>query len=474
MLTLQIAAHVLRAYRPDVFVKNPHKPLEGIRLTAPRDEDAYLHIYDRDGSVICQNGEDFLRITEADALTAADEIFAFSGKLAAWKDDLFTMITEGASLKKLIDRSVPVMENPMFIIDESNIVRAISSHGLGEINSDWDYILENGCVKLEIVQNTFSAPPFRRLTKPVPIKPFYLKPKTAINGAINFRIPSSKGTSYVGSLIVFEGLTPITPAMLQYVTILSDAILLWFKFHGGEQAMNSAREVLEELLNTGSLLESGENMLAQIVEPKDGRYALLCTAGQKDANLEPYLLNLAELLPNSVACMLHDELVVLTDAQNCERHAEKLERLVHEENPSIGISDAFSELRHAGTHLTQALTAMAYGRSSISKLNADIMMTYIAHEASRMNKSMSILHPALSVLRSYDARHNGDYYKTLYVFLMTERSVTASLPILCIHRNTMIFRLERLKSLMDADLEDAAVREWLLFSYRICGIPIFI
>lgn len=472
MLTLLIAEHVLKEYNPTTMIRSADKLLKGIRLSKTPGEDEFLHIFSQDDGVFCRNGDDYIVIKGTDVMTVADKILAFSEKLASWKEDLLNMISEGASLKKLVDRSVDVMENPVFIIDESNIVRAISDHGIGEVNKDWDYILENGCVQLETVQSVFSAPPFRRQLKAIPIKPFYLKPKGTINGAINFRIPSNKGKSYVGSLIVFEGLTPISPAMLQYVTILSDAVLLWFRFHVGEQAMNSAREVLEELLNSGTLLESGENMLKHIVEPIDRQYALICASGQRDANLEPYLLSIAELLPYSVACSINEKIVVLTNAQNCDWHAEKLEMLIRDESPSIGVSDAFSELKQAGVQLARALTAMDYGPGGISKLNADIMMNYIAHEANKQFTNMSIIHPALSVLESYDAKHNGDYYKTLYVFLLTERSITASLPILCIHRNTMIFRLERLKSLIDADLNDAPVREWILFSYRVCGRPI--
>lgn len=473
MLTLLIAEYVLQEYHPAVMIKNADKPLKGVRLSTPLEDDEFLHIFSENDSVVCQNGADYIMVKDSDILIIIDKIQAFLEKLTGWKEDLFNLISKGASLKELVDRSVTVMENPIFIIDESNIVRAISNHGIGEINADWDYILENGCVKLDIVQNTFSTPPFKRQVKAVPIKPFYLKPKGAINGAINFRIPSGKGKMHVGSLIVFEGLTPISSAMLQYVTILSDAILLWFKFHSGEQAMNSAREVLEELINDGSLLDSGENMLKSTIEPSDGHYALICATGQRDANLEPYLLNLAELLPYSISCVLNEKIVVLTDAQNCYRHAEKLEMLIHSENPSIGVSGAFSELRQASALLTQALIAMEYGQGGIARLNAEIMMNYIAHEANKMIKNISIIHPALGVLKSYDAKHNGDYYKTLYVFLMAERSITASLPILCIHRNTMIFRLERLKSMTEADLDNAAVREWILFSYRVCGVPIF-
>ena len=470
LYSLIIVEQVLKEYHPTIQISDNNKLLKGITLSDVTGEDDLLHIYNEDESVICRNEDDFIVLPTDGLLDVVEKIVAFSDKLSAWRDDLLRLISEEASLKKIIDRSVSIMENPILVVDESSVVRAVSDHGMGEINSDWDYILENGCIRLETVENVFRTPQYKKQVRMSPNKPFYIKPSTSIGG-INFRILSDIGQSYIGTLVILEGLNPITPAMMQYVTILADAIQIWFRINNGKLAMDSAQQVLEELLVSGGLLSVGENTLERFIEAVNGSYALIAVKGHNEAYLKPYLMNLAEILPNSVSCMVKDKLVVLTDAADCDLHAEKIQKLIKAEMLSLGISNAFTELDQAGTYLNQALIAMEYGSNGISKLDAEIMMRFISREAFLKISSINIVHPALSVLQKYDKRHHSEYYKTLYVFLITERSIVASLPHLCVHRNTLIFRLSRLSALINADLDEPAVREWILFSYRLCGVP---
>jgi DNA-binding PucR family transcriptional regulator len=58
-------------------------------------------------------------------------------------------------------------------------------------------------------------------------------------------------------------------------------------------------------------------------------------------------------------------------------------------------------------------------------------------------------------------------YETLRVFLRNERRLSDSLEELGIHRNSLIYRLERIQQIADCDLDDADTREWLLFSFRM-------
>lgn len=58
-------------------------------------------------------------------------------------------------------------------------------------------------------------------------------------------------------------------------------------------------------------------------------------------------------------------------------------------------------------------------------------------------------------------------FETLSVFLKNERSLVKSLQILNVHRNSLIYRLERIAQIAECDFDDPDNREWLLFSFRI-------
>jgi DNA-binding PucR family transcriptional regulator len=78
-----------------------------------------------------------------------------------------------------------------------------------------------------------------------------------------------------------------------------------------------------------------------------------------------------------------------------------------------------------------------------------------------------LLHPALGILSRYDAIHKSDLFHTLYIFLSNERNVVATAKCLFIHRNSLLYRLQRIERLISADLEDVNVRMYLLLSYHI-------
>ena len=70
-------------------------------------------------------------------------------------------------------------------------------------------------------------------------------------------------------------------------------------------------------------------------------------------------------------------------------------------------------------------------------------------------------------LLSYDRDHGTEYTRCLRVFLENSMNIARTVADLYIHRNTFLYRLERIKKLLDMDLDDPDVRLLLLLSYRI-------
>jgi len=86
-----------------------------------------------------------------------------------------------------------------------------------------------------------------------------------------------------------------------------------------------------------------------------------------------------------------------------------------------------------------------------------------ASRAYRFSVSCWNFHTGLSVME-YDSARHTDYMQTLDVFLKNEMSISQTAADLFIHRNSLIKRLEKLKQLLNIDLESPDVRLY----YRIC------
>ena len=118
-----------------------------------------------------------------------------------------------------------------------------------------------------------------------------------------------------------------------------------------------------------------------------------------------------------------------------------------------------------------AKVALSYGTEKFAGIRPEIAMRYFTDETSRDIFGANMAHPALEKLKEYDEKHGGELYKTLYFFLRHERSLIDSARALNIHRNSLIYWIEKIRQMTDLDLDDADIREYLLFSYRITGRP---
>ena len=77
------------------------------------------------------------------------------------------------------------------------------------------------------------------------------------------------------------------------------------------------------------------------------------------------------------------------------------------------------------------------------------------------------VHPALNILAEYDALYNNNLYQTLLVYLQSGCNVKLAAAKLFIHRNSMTYRLNKIISLTNLDLENTNVVFLLNLSFYI-------
>jgi purine catabolism regulator len=64
----------------------------------------------------------------------------------------------------------------------------------------------------------------------------------------------------------------------------------------------------------------------------------------------------------------------------------------------------------------------------------------------------------IGVLEDYDRRHSTDLMHTLDVYFTQLGNLSRTAEVMHLHRNTLIYRLERIAAILGADLDDAEVR----------------
>jgi hypothetical protein len=137
---------------------------------------------------------------------------------------------------------------------------------------------------------------------------------------------------------------------------------------------------------------------------------------------------------------------------------------------SCGVSLTFSSAKTMRNAVSQAILAIKIGDKEPCAINKCVDYAYaylVSQLAEGGGVGTGLLHPALTMLKKYDEKHQSALYSTLYEYLRLERNVVATAKHMFIHRNSMVYRLQRLGKLLGLDLDDVNVRMYLLLSYHI-------
>lgn len=80
------------------------------------------------------------------------------------------------------------------------------------------------------------------------------------------------------------------------------------------------------------------------------------------------------------------------------------------------------------------------------------------------------VHPVLHRLLAYDEANKTEYFRTLQVYSLTLHNKESTARILCIHRNTLLYRLGKISELFHIAFEDQQTALALLNSFQLYGV----
>ena len=148
---------------------------------------------------------------------------------------------------------------------------------------------------------------------------------------------------------------------------------------------------------------------------------------------------------------------------------EKLQMIAKNCGGSIGYSDSFREMGKLSIYYRQAVLAAAYASSSGRGILPyhHVSVPHLLREAEQAVSRDLFLHPAVRVLEEYDSANHTEFLKTLYIYLKNERRTTETVKELYIHRNSLLYRLERIREITGFQLEDYRERLRMLLSCEI-------
>ena len=186
--------------------------------------------------------------------------------------------------------------------------------------------------------------------------------------------------------------------------------------------------------------------------------------------------HLAGFLAHSLSTIYDDELVCLIsrDAEPVlpDRDEATLVRVAAANSLLVGISNAFSEATDVRPHLDQARSAIRYGSAYTKILNDTGVYRYCEYTYMEMldicNDHVNLMnycHPAVWALWEYDQAHGSELVETLFAYMQNGCNTQRTSSLLSLHKNTLLYRLGRIKEISGNDL--ASGEDLFLFHLSI-------
>ncbi len=201
-----------------------------------------------------------------------------------------------------------------------------------------------------------------------------------------------------------------------------------------------------------------------------------------------YAVHELQQLYRNVICVIYDSNIVVlyggTDphgsgmprVRSQYSMGEKLFEFFGTHDMIAGRSDSFTDPRQTRSHYRQALLtarlSMQLGRDT-STAFSDLMPLPIFLSVLEKDTAETFIHPAIFKMRAYDDENGTAYDETMRVFSFNMHNKDRTAAALCIHRNTLLYRLGRISELFDLPYEHDQVALNLLCSYMILELGRF-
>lgn len=429
-------------------------------------------------SVALTNEMDYILVRDSDPVTVGNylaEAFAFYSQ---WESRMFAGMLEGAGMQELLDIANTVFHRPMFIKNDSSWTFAITRGYPSDVHPNWAKMEKNVGKRTEdfdAVRTVSTDPEFRNVfTEKYPSisrSPSY--------GGMLLHANIFLSNRRVGEIIALENGVPFNKGEVHLMHVFAELLERYIK-NNTEMFIS----VSDPATFLAALIEKrgveSENLPAIYrsagLRPEDEICAVVIEG--KDHSDTPILgvlrEGLATQLRDAVVFQYKSQIVCLlnlTPERGYDAAMKQLASLVPADAFVWGASYEFNGLGNLSDYYQQAVIALTKASEQDKRWSTiyQVACQCISEKCLGVQGARLLVHPDLVRLREADEKEKIQYSRTLFNFLLCGGNYTDTASIMGLHRNSLIYRMNKIRSIMHTNPDDLENRELLLFSYMIMG-----
>ena len=393
-----------------------------------------------------------------------------------WEKQLKLTLLQQSGMQALLYAARSVLSNPIYVI--GNDFSLIAQHGEDELPEDRR--LFDSSSSFEVLNSLKQDALFSHLSQE---KEPFLYPDH-ITGWRSWTCSIIRDELPTHLIMLVEHQKKLRPVdgwlLSQLVTYVDYQIQ---HEHLDYSTDNRMQSLLLRILSdrTASYLDISNQLTRMKWNTSDEYFCLILRQIQTDGNnlsVNMIRTQLKKRFPDSCSCIFHDEIVTFFNITRLEKTLEEImvemKFFIRECLLRAGYSRAMRGHMYLHMQYVQAKAALDHGNqvnpySWIHHFN-DISLRFLLAETTHRLPKIMLCHEKLLLLYTYDAEQNTDYVKTLRTYLDSQLNAVHSARQLFIHRSTLLYRLNKIKEILESNLEDPDELLYLSLSLRLLDI----
>lgn len=432
-----------------------------------------VHVYQSGDCVVCNGEGNIIRIrniTETQAFEIIQSVFDY---YEDWLERIMSAV-RAKDYQALVDHAWQALQNPLILMDGNNRVLGIShKYDLKDMDQEWVYLCKFGYSSLNSVQKmryNYGNIDFLHHG----LQPYHFTPDSQMKfSGVSYCMYCNEVVCGRISLLAKD--RPLNAGDYQLLQVIANILepALSQSYH--ERFLHSSN-VFYNLLFSEPYDELILDMQLKYQQWKraDTYQLALIRLREEDfpQDTHSFINLIARNLPSYITLRKKPYIIIFSNKE-FSKDSEFLKFLqdILSNNPiQVGFSLPCSGINNCNYLFQQAKAALHYGNIMNPDGNVFHFSDYAIEYILAAPSFAGCLHACCPAVRKiWDSKHGSDpeLFSTFKCYLDNERSVTKTSAELFVHRNTILYRIKKIQELLDEDLDNAYIRDYVRLSIRI-------
>lgn len=409
------------------------------------------------------------------------DIMAIFAEYHQWDTELLLELLNQTSLQNLLELSVKKLNNPIAVFDNTlNIICYAGKFQNSIEGTIWQNILSPDMSPDDFhsIKEQKSISMFSMEKSKIPLL-YHPENDPAHTYLASWIWIKEKMCGYIGMVDVNK---PFSSGEQELVTHIITRLKLYFNKNTEYMSLvENQEDLLENLLN-------GLQISDELVSLHMGRlqwnpketFRLIFISSTTDPLSTDWIFvtkQLDRIFPRGLKSIYKNELSLLLPSKYLSNDYEEMQKrfkdFLENHNFCCGISSEFCDIRQVSIYKTQAEFSLekAYNSQSTITYYDTCQWEQIIETVQTQTKLQSICHPLIYSLWHSNKESNREFVQCFSAYLLNGRNIAETSRRLHLHRNTLIYRLNRISEILNIDIDAISDAELFYYLFSCIVVP---